>query len=55
MEIKMPNYEQAAEDYHRIGQAIRYLEANYRQQPSLRDVAEHLHLSEYHFQSYNFV
>lgn len=50
MERTMSNYEQAAEDYDRIGKAIRYLEANYRRQPSLKEIAEHLHLSEYHFQ-----
>jgi len=50
MERTMSNYEQAAEDYRRVEQAIRYLEANYHQQPSLKETAEHLHMSEYHFQ-----
>ncbi|GAB2764359.1 bifunctional helix-turn-helix domain-containing protein/methylated-DNA--[protein]-cysteine S-methyltransferase [Rhabdobacter roseus] len=36
-------------DYQRIEQAIRYIEANYRHQPSLRDIADHVALSEYHF------
>ncbi len=43
-------YEQMAEDYRRIEQAIRFLEANYRRQPSLAEVAAEIGLSEYHFQ-----
>jgi AraC family transcriptional regulator of adaptative response/methylated-DNA-[protein]-cysteine methyltransferase len=38
------------EDYYRIEQAIRYLEAHYRQQPSLAEIASAIGLSEYHFQ-----
>ncbi len=38
------------QDYHRIAQAIRYIETNVTQQPDLREIAEHLHLSEYHLQ-----
>jgi AraC family transcriptional regulator of adaptative response/methylated-DNA-[protein]-cysteine methyltransferase len=41
---------QQANDYERIGQAIRFLEANYRQQPSLDEIAGSVHLSKYHFQ-----
>ncbi len=41
---------QMAEDYQRIEQAIRYLEAQHASQPSLREVAESVSLSEYHFQ-----
>jgi len=37
-------------DYYRIEKAIRYLDANARQQPSLEDVSRHLGLSPYHFQ-----
>lgn len=37
-------------DYQRIAQAIRYLEENFRTQPTLEDIAAHLHLSPYHFQ-----
>ena len=37
-------------DYDRIAEAIRYLEANYRDQPSLDDLAAHLHLSPSHVQ-----
>lgn len=37
-------------DYDRIEQAIHYLEANYRAQPDLAQVAAQAGLSEYHFQ-----
>lgn len=40
----------AVSDYARIEKTIRYLEANFRAQPSLADVAAQVHLSEYHFQ-----
>ena len=44
------NYIQLSEDYSRIEQAIRFLEANSLHQPDLREVAKSVHLSEYHFQ-----
>jgi AraC family transcriptional regulator of adaptative response/methylated-DNA-[protein]-cysteine methyltransferase len=37
-------------DYYRVEQALRYLQANYHQQPSLAEIAASIHLSEYHFQ-----
>ncbi len=37
-------------DYQRIEQAIRYLEANFQNQPSLEEIAGSVHLSKYHFQ-----
>ena len=37
-------------DYERIAEAIRYLEANYQDQPGLDDLAAHLHLSPSHVQ-----
>jgi AraC family transcriptional regulator of adaptative response/methylated-DNA-[protein]-cysteine methyltransferase len=37
-------------DYQRIEQAIRYLEAHFREQPRLGDLAAQVGLSEYHFQ-----
>jgi AraC family transcriptional regulator of adaptative response/methylated-DNA-[protein]-cysteine methyltransferase len=37
-------------NYQRIEQAIQYLEANFRQQPELDEVAEKVHLSPFHFQ-----
>ncbi|MFC1564362.1 bifunctional transcriptional activator/DNA repair enzyme AdaA [candidate division KSB1 bacterium] len=48
--MKIENYTTAAEDYHRIGKAITYIENNFREQPSLNEIAEHVNLSEYHFQ-----
>ncbi len=43
-------FSQQANDYQRIEQAIRFLEANYRAQPSLEEIAGSVHLSKYHFQ-----
>ncbi|MFL5381249.1 MAG: bifunctional transcriptional activator/DNA repair enzyme AdaA [Longimicrobiaceae bacterium] len=37
-------------DYDRIAQAIRFIEENYRRQPSLEEVAKSVYLSEFHFQ-----
>jgi AraC family transcriptional regulator of adaptative response/methylated-DNA-[protein]-cysteine methyltransferase len=37
-------------DYQRIEQAIHFLEANFRRQPSLDEIADSIHLSKYHFQ-----
>jgi len=50
MNTPMVDTRQMAEDYQRIEQAIRYLEAHHERQPSLREVAESVALSEYHFQ-----
>lgn len=37
-------------NYARIERAIQYLENHFRRQPSLQEVAEHVHLSPFHFQ-----
>jgi len=37
-------------DYQRIAQAIEFINANAKQQPSLENIAAHLHLSPFHFQ-----
>lgn len=37
-------------NYNRVAEAIAYIRANFRQQPSLEEVARGVHLSEYHFQ-----
>lgn len=37
-------------NYKRIAEAIRYLTANYKKQPSLEEIAQHLNLSAFHFQ-----
>ena len=41
--------DEAAKDYERIETAIHFLEQNFRQQPSLEEVAAAVGLSEYHF------
>lgn len=41
---------QQAEDYQRVEAAIRYLEAHFREQPSLAEIAASVHLSASHFQ-----
>ena len=38
------------EDYSRIEKAILFLEENYHRQPELREVAQSVNLSEFHFQ-----
>lgn len=42
--------EQTRIDYHRIEQAIQYLQENFHSQPDLDEVAAKVHLSAYHFQ-----
>jgi AraC family transcriptional regulator of adaptative response/methylated-DNA-[protein]-cysteine methyltransferase len=37
-------------DYNRIAEAIDYLKINFKAQPSLDAIAEHVHLSPFHFQ-----
>lgn len=37
-------------DYDRIASAIHFIKDNFRQQPSLEAIAEHVHLSPFHFQ-----
>ncbi|VAW91172.1 ADA regulatory protein / Methylated-DNA--protein-cysteine methyltransferase [hydrothermal vent metagenome] len=37
-------------DYDRIAKAIKYINASVDKQPSLNDIAQHLHLSSFHFQ-----
>jgi len=41
---------QYALDYQRIEEAIAYIEAHYRRQPSLSEIARAIHMSDYHFQ-----
>ncbi len=38
------------QNFERIARAIEYIGANFRAQPTLDDVASHLHMSPYHFQ-----
>ncbi len=37
-------------NYKRIAAAIEFYKANFKDQPSLEEVAEHIHLSPFHFQ-----
>ncbi|MFH0990900.1 MAG: methylated-DNA--[protein]-cysteine S-methyltransferase [bacterium] len=37
-------------DYQRIEQAIRFIEEEYQRKPDLKEIADHVHLSEFHFQ-----
>jgi len=37
-------------DYDKVSKAINYIQANLNQQPSLEDIASHVHLSPHHFQ-----
>ncbi|MFM2286827.1 MAG: hypothetical protein RLZZ543_2324 [Bacteroidota bacterium] len=37
-------------NYHRIAQAIAYIEQHFQSQPSLEEIAAHVHLSPFHFQ-----
>src|SRR6185312_16389599 len=41
---------QTAINYNRIAEAIAFYKANFKDQPSLETVAEHIHLSPFHFQ-----
>lgn len=45
-----PDLQQLSEDYTRIEQAIRYIEANAERQPDLNELAAQVGLSEFHFQ-----
>jgi len=42
--------EQNEINYQRIEEAIKYLEQNFQRQPELNEVAEHVHVSAFHFQ-----
>ena len=44
------NYQQMTSDYYVVERAIAYLERNYKNQPSLEDVANSVGYSPYHFQ-----
>ena len=42
--------EQKHINYNRIAAAIDYIKTNFKDQPSLNDIAEKVHLSPFHFQ-----
>lgn len=37
-------------DYERVASAIEFIRSNYKSQPTLNDIADHVHVSPYHFQ-----
>jgi AraC family transcriptional regulator of adaptative response/methylated-DNA-[protein]-cysteine methyltransferase len=41
---------QASDDYERIEKSIKFLETNFPSQPGLKELADHIGLSEFHFQ-----
>src|SRR3989304_4016937 len=47
---KVNGHSRRTTDYERIERAIHYLEANYRHQPGLKELAQSTGLSEFHFQ-----
>jgi len=50
MDMTMTDYETLSQDYRLVEQAILYLERNFKRQPGLKEVADSVGLSEYHFQ-----
>jgi AraC family transcriptional regulator of adaptative response/methylated-DNA-[protein]-cysteine methyltransferase len=44
------DYSQQSEDFQRIEKAIKFIEANFKSQPTLDQMAKSVHLSKYHFQ-----
>lgn len=43
------DHSQQSYDYERIEKAIRFIEGNFKSQPTLEEIAESVHLSKYHF------
>jgi AraC family transcriptional regulator of adaptative response/methylated-DNA-[protein]-cysteine methyltransferase len=50
METLTVDYKQLYDDYQRIEQAIHFIEEHYQRQPELKEIADSVGLSEYHFQ-----
>jgi AraC family transcriptional regulator of adaptative response/methylated-DNA-[protein]-cysteine methyltransferase len=48
--MPLTEYSQQSQDYEKIAQAIRFLETHQLEQPSLTELANDLHMSEYHLQ-----
>ena len=48
--MKNDSLAQASGDYERIEKAIQFIEKNFSFQPDLKEIADHIGLSEYHFQ-----
>ena len=45
----MYDFSQQADDYKKIETAISFIEENFKSQPNLDKIANHVHLSKYHF------
>ena len=45
----MSDFLRDSEDYKRIEKAIQYIEANFKSQPTLEQIARNVYLSKYHF------
>jgi AraC family transcriptional regulator of adaptative response/methylated-DNA-[protein]-cysteine methyltransferase len=50
MFMKTEVFSQASIDYQRIEKAIQFLAENFHSQPSLKEIAGNIHMSEFHFQ-----
>ncbi len=50
MDAQIVTLEQQSQDYYRIEQALNYLNNHIGEQPTLKEIADALSLSEYHFQ-----
>ena len=50
MVMSTVEYRDLSDDYESVEQALRFLEQHVEDQPSLKEVAENVHLSEFHFQ-----
>jgi AraC family transcriptional regulator of adaptative response/methylated-DNA-[protein]-cysteine methyltransferase len=48
--MKPADYSSACRDYERIEKAIQYIETHFDRQPELKAIADHIGLSEFHFQ-----
>ncbi len=48
--MKPADYLSACRDYERIEKAIKYIETHFDRQPELKEIADHVGLSEFHFQ-----
>lgn len=48
--LEAVNYDQLSRDYETIEEAIHFLEEHYQAQPTLKEMAQSVHLSEFHFQ-----
>jgi AraC family transcriptional regulator of adaptative response/methylated-DNA-[protein]-cysteine methyltransferase len=48
--MKPTDYSSACRDYERIEKAIQYIETHFDRQPELKEISDHIGLSEFHFQ-----